>query len=578
MKERVLFLMMVLIFTLGSAGRGFAAEHLALPAAQEVQDAKGASVDASAEELEKRLNQTINLEYKDADLSSVLRSMAWAYKLNIVTSSDIKGKVSINLQNISVERALEAILTTNGLVYSKRSGVIYVSAGDTNVVEVTTEVIVLKYLAATQAQNLLRKLLSSKGDLKINEAANTIIITDYAANIQKIKVLLQKIDLAPKQVLIEAKIVDITSNDLRALGSTWNVDFTPTKGGLFARSSTQEELKGGVALPQADTNLGAGHLVLNTLTLKGINITGTIDALVRNGKANLLASPSIAVINGQEAKIVIGERFPYKERTQTTSGTTETTKFVDIGTTLKVNPQINDDGYITLNLHPEVSSLLQSLDAGPRITTREADTTVRVKEGETLVIGGLIKQTDNSNRDRIPGLGNLPVLGHLFSRSSVDKEQTELAVFITPRILYSREEQLALGKKTEELNTPPELLVDGTSTLTIVNQIFQKAAVLDRGEGVESAGKNELFQKTQALSHYEVVYKEFPESRLAPEARYRAGLIYWDYFGNSKKAKETLAGLISDYPKSPFADDARKIYNRIEQEEKNRESRVKHNQ
>src|SRR6185295_1186788 len=102
---------------------------------------------------------------------------------------------------------------------------------------------------------------------------------------------------------------------------------------------------------------------------------------------------------------------------------TETTKFVDIGTTLKVNPQINDDGYITMSLHPEVSSLAHALDAGPEIDTREADTTVRIKEGETLVIGGLIRQTDNRTEDKMPVLGYLPLIGFLFSRSEKDVEQ-----------------------------------------------------------------------------------------------------------------------------------------------------------
>ena len=153
-------------------------------------------------EMSDNLKKLINLDYKDADLSSVLRSMAWTYKLNIVTGSDIKGKVSINLQNIPVEEALKAILTINGLVYSRRGGVIYISAGDTSVVEIKTEVIQLKYLAAAQAQNLSRSILSSKGDMKINESASSLIVTDYAENIEKVRELIRQLDVAPQQVFI----------------------------------------------------------------------------------------------------------------------------------------------------------------------------------------------------------------------------------------------------------------------------------------------------------------------------------------------------------------------------------------
>lgn len=556
----------VLGITMGGlmASQGLAAEQWS-SVRFDGQGQKAGDLSDSAREMEDRLKQVITLEYKDADLSSVLRSLAWTYKINIVTSSDIKGKVSINLQDISVEKALDAILTINGLVYSKRDGVIFVSLGDSSVVEVTTDVIPLKYLAVVQAQNLTRKLLSSKGDVKNNEAGNSLIVTDYAANITRIKELITKVDVAPKQVLIEAKIVDITSNDLKTLGVTWAADWTPTMGGLFHRSTTQEELKAGLSLAQPNSSLGQGQFVLNTLALKGINVTATIDALVRDGKANLLASPSIAVINGQEARIVIGERYPYVERTQTPTGTTETTKFVDIGTTLKVNPQINDDGYITLAIHPEVSSLLASLDAGPRITTREADTTVRVKEGETLVIGGLIKQADSQNKDKVPVVGNVPFLGALFSRSSVDREQTELAVFITPRILFSREETNRLGKKKEQMDS--YTLLDETGPLTVVERIFEKAVHLDHGEGYESVRKDEGFRKAQALSHYELIYKEFPDSPRAPQAKYLAARIYLNYYKNSKKAMEALAALISDYPQSPYADEARRIYADLEKKE-----------
>lgn len=515
-----------------------------------------AAEDASGE-MADNLQQLINLDYKDADLSSVLRSMAWTYKLNIVTSSDIKGKVSINLQNIPVEEALKAILAINGLVYSKRGSVIYISAGDANIVEIKTEVIVLKYIAAAQAQNLSRSILSSKGDMKINEAGSSIIVTDYPANIQKVKELIDQVDVAPKQVLIEAKIVDISSTDLKAIGVTYNANYAPLGGGLFGRGTRfNENLDTTVNMSEQSSSLTGGQMVINALTLKGINISATIDALVRDGKANLMASPSIAVLNGQEAKIVIGERFPFKERTQTTTGTTETTKFVDIGTTLKVTPIINEDGYITIKVHPEVSSLNEALDAGPRITTREADTTVRIRENETLIIGGLIRQRDDTSEDKVPFLGDIPLFGHAFKRSSTDREQKELAVFLTPRILFSQQELNTLGRKKDDAKNQ-RLLIDKTATLTIVDQIMEKAVNLDRCEGLESRRKDENYCKSQAVSHYELVYNEFPESIRAAEAEYRAGLIYLNYYGNPKKAMKAFSNVVSDYPDSPFASEAR---------------------
>ncbi len=528
----------------------------------------GVTASAGAATIEERLQQIITVEYKDADLASVLRSLALTYRLNLLTGPDVKGKVTINLQEITVEKALEAILKANGLIYSKKDGVIYISSGDASLVDVSTEVIQMKYLTATQAQNMARKMLSAKGDMKVNETANNIIVTDYREHIDKIRDLLSQVDTAPKQVLIEAKIVDITSSDLKALGVTYNFNFTPAGDikGLFSRSTrAQENLEGTINLPNQSSSVTGGQIELNALTLKGFTLDATIDALVKDGKANLLASPSIAVINGQEARIVIGERYPYKERTQTTSGTTETTKFVDIGTTLKVNPQINDDGYITMVLHPEVSSLEDELDAGPRITTREADTTVRVKAGETIVIGGLISQTDTSTFDKIPVLGDIPVLGRLFQRKVTDVSQKELAVFITPRILFSREEQRNLGLKHADQQNK-YMLIDKVASLTLVDKMFDTARAMETGAGVESVRKDEMHRSAQAVSEYEIIYNQFPDSEKAPEAKYNVGMIQWKSQKDHKKAKNTFSTLIADYPRSVWAEEARKAYEEMTQE------------
>ena len=515
-----------------------------------------------------KLEQTIALDYKGADLATVLRSMAWTYDLNIVTSPDIKGRVTISLKDVTVRDALEAILTINGLAYSERAGIIYIAPGDPKTVEMQTEVLFLKYISASEAQNILRKIISPKGDMKISELSNSLILTDFPGNVKKALSLLEKVDVPPLQVLIEAKIVDITSTDLAAIGVTWDTDYHPGTA-LFKRQArgVAERLKETVTIPEKSSELEGGQITIDTCDLFDISITASIDALVKEGRAHLLASPSIAVLNGREARIIIGERYPYKERTQTPSGTTETTKFVDIGVTLRVTPQINDDGYITMRVHPEVSSLYASLGAGPRITTREADTTVRIKEGETLVIGGLIKQSDDRTKEKIPILGHIPLIGFLFSRSEKKAEQKELAVFITPKILRSREEKQLLSKEESEKE---EVCVnlEKTAELNLVEKIFEKARSLDKSYGVESTRKKKPFRKAQALNLYEHIVLEFPDSMRAPEAIYRAGLIYFRYLKNYPKAKAAFSDLTAVYPDSPFAKKAWRESKRIEQREK----------
>ncbi|MDP3787367.1 MAG: secretin N-terminal domain-containing protein [Candidatus Omnitrophota bacterium] len=512
-------------------------------------------------------NPIISLDYKDADVNAILRSLAWSYGLNLVTSTDVKGKVTINLRNVTLNDALDAILTANGYVHTRRANIIYISSGAAEGMDLSSEPVFLKYLKAAEAQNLLRKVISSKGDIKVDEVSNMLIITDYAASIEKVKKLIQSIDIPPQQVLIEVKIVDIVSKDLQNLGVTYSADYKPVGDvkGLFQRNTRySEELKGTVTMAGPSSSLSGGQFQLNTLNFKGLSITATIDALVQDQKANLLASPSIAVLNNREARIVIGEKVPYKERTQTTTGTTETTKFIDVGTTLRVTPSINADGYITMMIHPEVSSVTSLLDAGPRITTREADTTVRVKEGETIVLGGLIKQQDDRTRSKIPLLGDLPIIGLLFSKRSIDQSQTELAVFITPRILRSREEAKLYGEKPEEevyVNIGP------TGELSIAYQLFEKADHLDRGIGLESRRKDMKFRKTQALSLFENIASQFPNSPKAPEALWRASQISYKYEHDTLKTRDLLEILISDYPESKYAASGKGLYYKILEEQ-----------
>ncbi|MFH1519483.1 MAG: secretin N-terminal domain-containing protein [Candidatus Omnitrophota bacterium] len=545
---------LILIFSLAVRPAGVGATEVKEAAPAESTQAESAPLD--------KLATKISLDYKDADLAAVLRSLSWTYDLNIVTDSKVKGKVTISLKDVALKEALSAILTINGLIFSEREGIIYVATGDPKAIDMDNAVVFLKYITASEALNLLRDVGSSNGGIMINETSNSLIITDFPANVAKIKDLLTQVDIAPQQVLIEAKIVDITSTDLAALGVEWTADYNPGHG-LFDRGTYYaERLTANISLAEDHSTLSGDQIGITALTLKNFPVTATVDALVRQGKAKLLASPSIAVINGEEARIIIGERYPIQERTQTTTGTTETVTFVDIGTSLRVTPNINDDGYITMRIHPEVSSFASAVGSNPRITTREADTTVRVKEGETLVIGGLIKNTDNRTHDKIPVLGDIPFLGFLFSRTSKSVEQIELAVFITPKILRSRAEKLRL-KKADAASEDAYVTLEKAGELSMIESIFAKARVLDQGQGVENSYKSKDFRKSQALSLYNHIIIEFPDNQRVAEAIYRAGMIHYRDFKDYELAQEAFGRLISDYPASVFAKRARNIYKKL---------------
>lgn len=226
--------------------------------------------------------ELVTLDYRDADLSNVLRSFAYAYQLNLVTSSDVKGKVTVSLKDVTIEDALEAILTANGLTYSRRGKIIYINPGAQEGVAIVAEPVRLSYLKAIDAQTLVRKILSHKGDIKVDEVSNTMVITDFPGNTQRVRELLKHLDMAPQQVLIEAKILDITSEDLHNMGLTWTADWKPSGDvkGLFRRDTKfQEELKATTTLAGTSSKLSGGQFKFDALTFKGLSFTATIDAL-----------------------------------------------------------------------------------------------------------------------------------------------------------------------------------------------------------------------------------------------------------------------------------------------------------
>jgi len=550
MKNKIALISAVLLLYM--IPMSFAQGPLPVGLSPEVKSKEGAVSDL--------LQEKISLDYKDVDIADILRSLSYTYGLNVVTSSEVKGKVTISLKDVLISEALDAILSGNGYNYSRKGNMLYISPGSIEGAQVVTVAITLDYLKAADAQNLVRKVLSNKGDIKVDEVSNMIVVTDYPASIEKLKELLKNVDQAPRQVLIEAKIVDMTSKDLKNLGVTWTANYSPGHGIFDRVTNTPETLAMTQTLPGTSSTLTGGQFKLDSLVMKGLTATATIDALIQDQKAHLLASPSIAVLNNREARIIIGEKVPYKERTQTTTGTTETTKYVDVGTTLRVTPSINADGYITLAIHPEVSSVTALLDAGPRITTREADTTVRVKEGETLVICGLIKQEDSRTRSRIPILGYIPIIGYLFSSRSSDNTQTELAVFITPKILRSRAEMLSENKTRYEEEAYVNIM--SVADLSVQAKLFERAKHLQAKSGVESFYKDAWQCKNQALSLYECIVTQFPDGPKAPESAYQAAVLYSD-LGEQYLAKEMCAKILSKYPDSGFAVNATNLQKRI---------------
>lgn len=505
----------------------------------------------------------ISLDYKDADLASVLRALSYSYNLNLVALRDIKGKVTISLRDVSIDEALDAILVTNGYAYYRKGNIIYISPGPSSASQgIITKAVNIRFIPVDEAYKLFSKMLSDKGSMSVSDANNSLIISDYPSTFEKLDKILETVDMAPQQVIIEAKLVDMQANDYTNLGVTYTVDYNPLHGLWDRKTSTNERITTTQTFTGPSSDLTGGQIKLTTFTIKGLSVTATLDALIQDGKAHLLASPSIATLNGKEARIVIGKRVPYKEKTTTTTGTVENTKFIDVGTTLKVLPRISEDGFITMNIHPEVSSLVSN-DAltGPTVDTREADVMVRIKDGDTFVIGGLIKSEDNKTINRLPILGYIPILEYLFSDRSSKKTQQELVVFITPHLIKTKEQRIAEAKLNK-----PEVIVDviPTGERDLAMQFYERAENLHYNRGAESLWKDRSTRFMDAVDSYLLVSTQFPNNPKADDSLYKAGDISLSELKDYERASNIFKKLVADYPKSEFTGKANRALKKIE--------------
>lgn len=299
--------------------------------------------------------------------------------------------------------------------------------------EIRTEVFKLSYLKAEEAaRSLVSVLTRESGKIDVDQASNALVVTDTARNLERVSRVLAALDKHQKEALIEARIVQLSLSDGQSSGVDWSA-------WIPQQERYHVELTG-------DFELGSVNKIATIGTLSRDGYQTVIQALATMGTTKTLSKPSIAVINNQEARIHIGKTQPYVTTSQTVSATgpsttAETVNFIDVGVKLNVTPMIHDDGYITMKIRPEVSTATEFITTGeqknqiPIVNTSEVETTVRVKDGVTIVIGGLIKDDAATGNSRIPVLGDIPLLGRAFRSDTRSSTKEEIVIFLTPHII-----------------------------------------------------------------------------------------------------------------------------------------------
>jgi len=417
-------------------------------------------------------NGNVTVSAQNMPLPEFVELLALNCKLNIVCPKDLTGSVSANLADAPPLDVLRTVLEANGYMYTTdeaKLGIIKIQKARTAPAAAADEeplvirTIVLRYATADDVSKVAEKLLTKRGSISTAAGKNAVVLQDVAASVKNVEEVITQLDATPRQVTIDCKIVEIGKTDLEEKGFNWSMfqnmkiaDITAEAS--YARAATwtatkatgaaTTDVRNIVRTTGTNVDLRAGILAENQASL-------IIDFFDTMTDTKIISRPSIRTVDNKSAHIVSGQIVPiplfdFAKDTgvRTLSGFQEE----QIGVELTVTPHINDDGYITLEVNPKVESIDRYIqvngdDQRPVKNTRQANTTIRIKDGETAVIGGLTASTTLVTTTGLPFLKDLPFVGWIFTHTTTDVNHTELLIFINPKTVEDGAEKLSDDQK-----------------------------------------------------------------------------------------------------------------------------------
>jgi len=429
----------------------------------------------------------VSVDFKDADIRQVLRIISLKSGVDIVAGADVEGLVTIKLTNVPWDQALNIILRTYGFTYAREGNIVRVMTLKALEGEaLSTRVFPLDYAKAKEVPDVIKEMLSDRGRVKFDERTNTIIVTDIPANLFQIQEVVERLDRRTPQVLIETRIVETKLEKNENLGLDWSDSFSLTAAsatapstfpfpknaelgklghlfltnagtvtsGVFTNNQFYDPTRRGALIPN-----GGGTFTFGTLTSSGLQMV--MNALRLRTDTNIVSNPNITVLNNQEAKIHIGEEYPVPTYTiDPTTGRTSISGYTPklTGTILTVTPHVNPSEEIVVDLEPSIvavgTNVSYSLGSGnsvdfPRFTTQTAKTHVRIRNTQTVAIGGLVKKSEAKVETKVPMLADIPLVGLFFKNTrwysgGSDPNRQDVLIFLT--VSLTKEDLLASRK------------------------------------------------------------------------------------------------------------------------------------
>jgi type IV pilus assembly protein PilQ len=422
--------------------------------------------------------KSLSFYFQNIEVRSLLQLIAKSSGLNFIISDVVKGNVTLNLKNVTWQQALAVIMKTQGLASRQVGNVIYIStieeittnetkllqSEDTiaNILPLQSVMVALKYATAKDISDVLKgagsNLLSSRGQVAVDSRTNSLIIRDTQANLRAILPEIKKLDVPAKQVLIEARIVNIDILYEEQLGVRFGTSNTRSlSGSLAGANQLAQGINVNSVTPYTDRlnfnvpatalfdNATPGSIGLALAHLGNIYLDLELSALEGERHAKVIARPRVVTSNQQKAMIQTGEEIPYQE--SSSSGATSVS-FKKAVLSLEIVPQITPDNKIVLSLKATQDSRGTNTAIGaaadgtpiniPAINTQEVQSNVLLNDNETIVIGGVYREVKINTWDRIPFFGTLPIVGNFFSSKGISNEKHELLIFITPKIITAK--------------------------------------------------------------------------------------------------------------------------------------------
>jgi type IV pilus assembly protein PilQ len=413
-------------------------------------------------------------EFQGDEVGQVLRLLARQAKVNMVVSEAVTGNVTMRLEDVTALQAISIIVKAKGLFMDKIENVYYIKTAGERIAEPTeSDSYQFSYSRAKDVAVLIASQLASKDPPQVDERTNTIFFRETRSNIDNIRKLFVTIDKPTKQVMIEARLVEVTANPKQTYGINWagvvgsasepkTITYgAPTQssstsggtGGTGGTSSTLTGQPGPFALGNSGNNnfFGSiGHLAFGQFAILSVpQLSATMAALNEDSDAEFLANPRIVTADNQQAKIEISRNQPVPNLTfneQTAQAVFSGFQDKKFGNTLLVRPSVNKDNFVTLAVKPEISNKVgdQGFDfqgthlTSPIIDVRTLDSNVLIKSGDTLAIGGLVQDQVVKTRTKVPLAGDVPFLGYLFQSRANERTKRNLLVFVTPTIIDQR--------------------------------------------------------------------------------------------------------------------------------------------